>query len=131
MDATPINLPDHAFLAPMSTDSPRIPHRASTGYKRDSVNRPLAAKISKNQAAFSLGYWYPPPPPFYFPIILYPNISYLSNMLPHRPNFHQFIRYISHIPKCFIYCHMAGICSFLPTMTGNNTLIELHKKLCK
>ena len=25
----------------MSTDSPRIPHRASTGYKRDSVNRAL------------------------------------------------------------------------------------------
>ena len=39
MDATPINLPDHAFFSPMSTDSPRIPHRASTGYKRDSVNR--------------------------------------------------------------------------------------------
>ena len=25
----------------MSTDSPRIPHRGSTGYKRDSVNRAL------------------------------------------------------------------------------------------
>ena len=37
----PINLPDHAFFSPMSTDSPRIPHRASNGYKRDSVNRAL------------------------------------------------------------------------------------------
>ena len=27
------------IFSPMSTDSPRIPHRASTGYKRDSVNR--------------------------------------------------------------------------------------------
>ena len=29
------------IFSPMSTDSPRIPHRASTGYKRDSVNRAL------------------------------------------------------------------------------------------
>ena len=45
VDATPINLPDHAFFIPMSTDSPPIPHRASTGYTRDSVNRALIVRL--------------------------------------------------------------------------------------
>ena len=43
-----IHLPDHAFFSPMSTDSPRIPHRASTGYKRDSVNRAMCRIININ-----------------------------------------------------------------------------------
>ena len=52
----------------------------ATAFMNQSVNC-LAANISTNQAAFSLGVLVTPK--FYFPIILYAKISTFSNILSH------------------------------------------------